>query len=68
MASLGVGSVVWVEDPDDAWIDGEVVGVNGEKIEVLCTSGKRVRILTNHMQGLNMCYYFTILFFSMFSR
>lgn len=49
MASLGVGSVVWVEDPDDAWIDGEVVGVNGEKIEVLCTSGKRVRILINRM-------------------
>lgn len=49
MASLGVESVVWVEYSDDAWIDGEVVGVDGEKIEVICTSGKRVRALTNHI-------------------
>ena len=54
MASLGVGSVVWVEDPDDAWIDGEVVGVNGEKIEVLCTSGKTVRTLLDHIYILLM--------------
>lgn len=40
-----------MEDPDDAWIDGEVVGVNGENIDVLCTTGKRVRTLTvtDHM-------------------
>ncbi|KAJ4969406.1 hypothetical protein NE237_016107 [Protea cynaroides] len=37
-----VGSFVWVEDPDDAWIDGEVISVNGEEIEVSCTSGKTV--------------------------
>ncbi|KAL0657202.1 hypothetical protein Bca4012_077787 [Brassica carinata] len=35
-----VGSCVWVEDPDEAWIDGEVVEVNGQEIKVLCTSGK----------------------------
>lgn len=46
MASLGIGSFVWVEDPDEAWIDGKVVGVNGENIEVLCTSGKMVRTFT----------------------
>ncbi|KAG7612257.1 Myosin N-terminal SH3-like [Arabidopsis suecica] len=37
-----VGSFVWVEDPDEAWIDGEVVQVNGDEIKVLCTSGKHV--------------------------
>ncbi|XP_052211459.1 myosin-6-like isoform X2 [Diospyros lotus] len=40
--SLGIGSLVWVEDPDAAWIDGKVVAVNGEEIKVLCTSGKKV--------------------------
>lgn len=41
--NLVVGSLVWVEDPDEAWLDGEVVEVNGEEIKVLCTSGKTVR-------------------------
>lgn len=40
-----VGSNVWVEDRDEAWIDGEVVEVNGEDIKVLCTSGKHVSVL-----------------------
>lgn len=37
-----MGTQVWVEDPDDAWIDGEVVEVNGDTIKVQCTSGKMV--------------------------
>lgn len=37
-----VGSHVWVEDPDEAWLDGEVVEVNGDQIKILCTSGKQV--------------------------
>ncbi|KAM5553425.1 myosin-6-like [Rosa sericea] len=40
--NLAVGSFVWVEDPEVAWIDGEVVGVNGEEVEINCTSGKTV--------------------------
>ncbi|WJX40628.1 hypothetical protein P8452_28082 [Trifolium repens] len=36
------GTHVSVEDSDVAWIDGEVLEVNGEEIEVLCTSGKIV--------------------------
>ncbi|KAG6757275.1 hypothetical protein POTOM_037582 [Populus tomentosa] len=35
-----VGSFVWVEDPEEAWMDGEVVEVNGEDIKVNCASGK----------------------------
>lgn len=37
-----VGSVVWVEDPEVAWIDGEVVEVNGEEITINLTSGRTV--------------------------
>lgn len=37
-----VGSLVWIEDPEVAWIDGEVVEVNGQDIKVLCTSGTTV--------------------------
>ncbi|KAJ9543589.1 hypothetical protein OSB04_023296 [Centaurea solstitialis] len=40
--SLGVGSLVWVEDPDEAWMDGEVIAVNGEEVKVASTSGKTV--------------------------
>ncbi|WJX79127.1 Myosin-6 [Trifolium repens] len=37
-----VGTHVWVEDSEVAWIDGEVLELNGEEIKVLCTSGKTV--------------------------
>ncbi|XP_056169834.1 myosin-6-like isoform X5 [Syzygium oleosum] len=40
--AVAVGSVVWVEDPDVAWIDGEVVEVNGEEIKINLTSGRTV--------------------------
>nr|AAM14807.1 putative myosin heavy chain [Arabidopsis thaliana] len=38
MASVKVtvGSQVWVEDPDEAWLDGEVVEANGQEIKVNC--------------------------------
>ncbi|MBA0558847.1 hypothetical protein Golob_015843, partial [Gossypium lobatum] len=41
-SSILVGSHVWVEDPDVAWIDGEVKEVKGEEITVDSTSGKTV--------------------------
>ncbi|XP_010526481.1 PREDICTED: myosin-14 isoform X1 [Tarenaya hassleriana] len=37
-----IGAFVWVEDPEVAWIDGEVIEVKGEDIKVQCTSGKTV--------------------------
>ncbi|GAB4838000.1 hypothetical protein Ancab_027527 [Ancistrocladus abbreviatus] len=37
-----VGSHVWVEDPELAWIDGEVTRVNGHEIHVQNTNGKLV--------------------------
>ncbi|KAL2488045.1 Myosin-6 [Forsythia ovata] len=47
--SLGVGSLVWVEDADEAWIDGEVVAVNGEDIKFLSTSGKTVVVKSSNV-------------------
>ncbi|THG13573.1 hypothetical protein TEA_007836 [Camellia sinensis var. sinensis] len=29
-----VGSHVWVEDPDEAWIDGQVSNINGQEVEI----------------------------------
>ncbi|KAF5736685.1 myosin-6-like [Tripterygium wilfordii] len=40
--NIVVGSFVWLEDPEEAWVDGEVMEVNGEEITVDCTSGKTV--------------------------
>ncbi|KAL0376866.1 UNVERIFIED_CONTAM: Myosin-7 [Sesamum calycinum] len=42
-SSIAVGSLVWVEHPEEAWIDGEVVEVNGGDIKVACTSGEEVK-------------------------
>ena len=41
-ASVAVGSQVWVEDPDVAWIDGEVIKVNGDTVTVKCSNEKTV--------------------------
>ncbi|XP_031110719.1 myosin-6-like [Ipomoea triloba] len=46
--SLGVGSLAWLEDPDVAWIDGEVLEVKGEDVKVLCTSGKTVVVKSSN--------------------
>lgn len=37
-----VGSHVWVEDPAQAWIDGEVFRINGEEVHIHTTDGKTV--------------------------
>ncbi|XP_073135528.1 myosin-6-like [Henckelia pumila] len=42
LASMAIGSPVWVEDPELAWIDGEVVEGEGEEIKVICSSGQTV--------------------------
>ncbi|XP_020079685.1 myosin-6-like isoform X1 [Ananas comosus] len=42
VANVTVGAQVWVEDPDVAWIDGELLEVNGDDIKIECTSGKTV--------------------------
>ncbi|EPS72869.1 hypothetical protein M569_01887, partial [Genlisea aurea] len=47
--SLVVGSLVWLEDPDDAWIDGEVIAIKGADVEVLCSSGKKVLVKSSNV-------------------
>uniref|UniRef100_A0ACD5WBS3 Uncharacterized protein n=1 Tax=Avena sativa TaxID=4498 RepID=A0ACD5WBS3_AVESA len=37
-----VGSQVWLEDPDEAWVDGEVTGIKGGDVTVATTNGKTV--------------------------
>uniref|UniRef100_A0A0E0GTN2 Cysteine synthase n=1 Tax=Oryza nivara TaxID=4536 RepID=A0A0E0GTN2_ORYNI len=37
-----VGSHVWAEDPDDAWIDGEVVEIRGGDATIVSTDGKTI--------------------------
>lgn len=44
-SNIIVGSQVWVEDTDDAWIDGEVLEVIGENIKVSCHNGNLVSAL-----------------------
>ena len=59
--NIAVGSHVWVEDLDEAWLDGVVVEVNGEEIKVNCTSGKTVSIswdvLCNLIKSSRPSYY-----------
>ncbi|OIV92532.1 hypothetical protein TanjilG_02295 [Lupinus angustifolius] len=37
-----VGSQVWVEDPEIAWIDGEVIEIDGKNAKIITTNGKTV--------------------------
>ncbi|XVF06361.1 hypothetical protein REPUB_Repub06bG0041500 [Reevesia pubescens] len=37
-----VGSHVWVEDPDEAWLDGQVLKINGKDAEIQTSNGKTV--------------------------
>ncbi|XP_047307898.1 myosin-17-like [Impatiens glandulifera] len=37
-----VGSHVWIEDPVLAWIDGQVIQINGQDVRVKTTKGKTV--------------------------
>lgn len=49
-----VGAQVWLEDPIEAWIDGEIVEVNGEDIKVLCSSGKTVSNYFHKFYGFDI--------------
>ena len=42
-----VGSHVWVEDLDEAWIDGQVSKINGQEVEIQASDGKTVKNITN---------------------
>ncbi|GLT72613.1 hypothetical protein SLA2020_445320 [Shorea laevis] len=37
-----VGSLIWVEDQELVWIDGQVIDINGEEAEIQTSNGKTV--------------------------
>lgn len=37
-----VGSHVWIEDPEDAWLDGQVSKITGQEAEIEASNGKKV--------------------------
>lgn len=37
-----VGSHVWAEDPEEAWIDGEVIEIKGQKATIVTTVGRTI--------------------------
>ncbi|KAF4377319.1 hypothetical protein G4B88_011154, partial [Cannabis sativa] len=37
-----VGSHVWAEDPEIAWIDGQVSKINGNEVEIQASNGKKI--------------------------
>ncbi|KAL5768174.1 hypothetical protein ACOSP7_014744 [Xanthoceras sorbifolium] len=37
-----VGSHVWIEDPELAWIDGQVLKITGQNVEVQASNGKKI--------------------------
>ncbi|XP_030962700.1 myosin-12-like [Quercus lobata] len=37
-----VGSHVWAEDPEDAWVDGDVQEINGRDATIIATNGKTI--------------------------
>ncbi|KAG6503601.1 hypothetical protein ZIOFF_035917 [Zingiber officinale] len=49
LSNATVGSKVWTEDPEEAWIDGEAVEVNGDEVTINCTSGKTVTAKLNNV-------------------
>ncbi|KFK40409.1 hypothetical protein AALP_AA3G369800 [Arabis alpina] len=53
-STVVVGSFVWVEDPEEAWIDGEVTEVKGDEINVQCSSGKTVVVKVSNTHPKDM--------------
>lgn len=38
-----VGSHVWAEDPEVAWIDGEVIDIKGNNVTIVTTNDKTIK-------------------------
>jgi len=43
--NISVGSHVWAEDAQVAWIDGQVTKINGDDVEIQASNGKTVILL-----------------------
>lgn len=47
--AISLGSPVWVEDPEESWIDGEVVEIKGQEVKISCFSGKTLAANANEI-------------------
>ncbi|KAH9602039.1 hypothetical protein KSS87_016679 [Heliosperma pusillum] len=45
--NYAVGTLVWVADPEEAWLDGHVAVIKGDELTVKCTDGKTVAVNTS---------------------
>ncbi|CAN0905013.1 XI-2 [Linum grandiflorum] len=59
--NFAVGSLVWLEDPQVSWIDGQVLEINGDNLKVQCTSDKttytgNILIAVNPFRRLSHLY------------
>jgi hypothetical protein len=54
MLNIVIGSHVWVEDKDAAWLDGEVFKIDGQNARIRTTKGKTVcvKMLTSSVAFL----------------
>lgn len=45
-----VGSHVWIEDPEEAWLDGEVTEIKGRDATITTSNGKTLQIFQVYIQ------------------
>lgn len=55
--NIDVGSLVWVEDPELAWIDGIVFDINEGEVEIQTSIGKIVSSLFFFFKKNNFCFF-----------
>ncbi|KAG6735550.1 hypothetical protein POTOM_061842 [Populus tomentosa] len=48
-ANVEIGSHVWVEDPEVAWIDGIVINIEQDEVEVQTSDGKTVAVSSSRI-------------------
>ncbi|XP_073263445.1 myosin-9 isoform X3 [Populus alba] len=48
-ANVEIGSHVWVEDPEVAWIDGIVINIEQDQVEVQTSDGKTVAVSSSRI-------------------
>ncbi|KAI5398299.1 hypothetical protein KIW84_063906 [Lathyrus oleraceus] len=54
-----VGSHVWIEDPEVAWIDGQVLKINGKDAEIETSDGKKSQSVRMYLRGRGKIDYIT---------
>lgn len=61
-----VGSHVWVEDTELAWIDGQVAKITGQEAEIESSNGKKVHFLLLNCESTFSSELFLVLDHSLF--